>query len=399
MSKQKKRALVLGAGSGRDIASAVLMVGELRREFEFIDLAGFLTPWAVHTFEGRLERPINTLSGSERKFIPGPSERPVTGFFETLLPDILRNAAVPVQSIFLFSLHYGTDALAEELRAFVAERGYDTVVVVDVGGDILGTATDHATMLTPLVDFACLELVVGLPREVEVRLAVIVPGITGEVSGARLCSIVSGFESSGLRVYRRRFSKRSPFYRLYESVNTEIEHRTAAVSHTHRLISVCVKQRAKGDFRGRAKKVYHIEDHAWPVDVSVHVPEEFMNSVVILDARRMHELRPASPFRFESVLEGALQLREQGYCGTEVDLSFVPSKFARDAYQEPVFLLTPANSIAAELRVEMIRYGGAQVAAGYIPRAIVFRRDADLLRGVCATTPSTFGDAFVVVSR
>src|SRR3989344_7713833 len=137
------KALVIGAGSGRDIASAVLITEKLREKRTEVDLAGFLTPWALHEFDDELERPVNKLSERPtRKFIANREAVSLDSYFEQQLMPINRELGLGIGDIFLFSLHYGTERLRIELEKLVAQKGYDFIVAVDVGGDILARRKD-----------------------------------------------------------------------------------------------------------------------------------------------------------------------------------------------------------------------------------------------------------------
>ena len=112
------RALVVGAGSGRDMASCILLTETLRELNVAVDLAGFLTPWALHTFDGELERPINRLMGQKsRKFIANQEEVPLDSYFEPELVRLNADLGLGVEGFYLFSLQYGTEKLKAPLKS------------------------------------------------------------------------------------------------------------------------------------------------------------------------------------------------------------------------------------------------------------------------------------------
>src|SRR5258705_10156913 len=85
-----------------------------------------------------------------------------------------------------FSSQYGTAALFEAVLELIERRRIETVIAVDVGGDILSTDRDRPTVLTPIVDFSCMDLVRALHGRVRTMIAVIDPGICGEVTADSL---------------------------------------------------------------------------------------------------------------------------------------------------------------------------------------------------------------------
>jgi len=137
MSSKYSKALVIGAGSGRDIASSVLITEKLREQGIELDLVGFLTPWALHEFDGELEKTLNKASKPSGKFIATNREVSLDSYFEPELPEIKEEFGLGIGEIYLFSLQYGTEKLREELEGLVTQKGYDLIVAVDVGGDIL----------------------------------------------------------------------------------------------------------------------------------------------------------------------------------------------------------------------------------------------------------------------
>ena len=152
--KYYSKALVIGAGSGRDIASCVLVTETLRQTGVEVDLAGFLSPWALHMFDEVLEKPVNELTGKRsKKFIPSREDVSLDSYFEPTLYTLNREHDLGIGSFYLFSLQYGTERLGHELERLVKGNSYDAVIAVDIGGDILARKKDYPWLLTPIVDF------------------------------------------------------------------------------------------------------------------------------------------------------------------------------------------------------------------------------------------------------
>ncbi|MDY6953183.1 MAG: DUF1152 domain-containing protein, partial [Thermodesulfobacteriota bacterium] len=231
------KALVVGAGSGRDMASCVLVTEALRQGRIAVDLAGFLTPWALHTFDGELEGPINELKGQEsRKFIPSQEEVSLDTYFEPELFRLNREVGLGVGRFYLFSLQYGTKRLKDALRRLVSQNAYDCVVALDVGGDILAQKEDYPWLLTPIVDFSCLSLLGGLGARPDCYLVVAAPGVDGEIPLPNLTEIFRELQAKGLVLDCEVLERESGPYQAYRTVGNLLNARTGSRSNTFRLI-------------------------------------------------------------------------------------------------------------------------------------------------------------------
>jgi len=193
------KALVIGAGSGRDIASCVLVTERLRQIGVGVDLAGFLSPWALHMFDEVLEKPVNELTGKRsKKFIASRADVSLDSYFEPTLYTLNRELDLGIGSFYLFSLQYGTELLGQELERLVKENSYDVVIAVDIGGDILARKKDYPWLLTPIVDFSCLSIIAGLRSGIDSYLTVVGPGTDGELPCRDLQEILSELQREGL---------------------------------------------------------------------------------------------------------------------------------------------------------------------------------------------------------
>jgi len=131
---QYRKALVFGTGGGNDIVSAILPALYLQDYGIKTDIGGILSPAAVHTFNGGIERVVNRLEGDIRRYIPAKEPVPLS-FLDSMLPKF--GPALNIANFYDFSVRYGTSALADGLGTLIKENSYDLVVAVDVGGDIL----------------------------------------------------------------------------------------------------------------------------------------------------------------------------------------------------------------------------------------------------------------------
>ena len=237
MFSKYSKALVIGAGSGRDIASSVLITEKLREQGIEVDLAGFLTPWALHEFDGELEKTVNIASKPSRKFIATKEEVSLDSYFEPELPEINEELLLGIGEIYLFSLQYGTERLRDELEGLVRQGDYDLIVAVDVGGDILAHRQDLASVYTPIVDLTCLEVLADLKTTADRYLTVVSPGVDGEIPSERLKDIIGNERA----LKREQLTPESRNYQTFVQVYNEINRRTKSSSHTGDVIKRVVE--------------------------------------------------------------------------------------------------------------------------------------------------------------
>lgn len=372
--KHYSKALVIGAGSGRDIASCILVTERLRRTGVEIDLAGFLSPWALHMFDEVLEKPVNELTGKRsKKFIPSGEGISLDSYFEPTLYRLNSEFNLGVGSFYLFSLQYGTERLGHELAELVKGNSYDAVIAVDIGGDILARKKDYPWLLTPIVDFSCLSIVAGLHSGIDIYLTIVAPGTDGELPCRNLQEIMGEFEEQGLILGFEELTMDSSHYKKYERVNREINSRTGSRSNTFRLIERVLSVSSANVLDAREKRVF-VKDRKWHLSFPVHLSPSLAKGMYHLDLKGVHSMRDAR-LSYESVLEAFRELKALNAGGTELDLSFVTSSIDDRGYHDIVFLLTPPDRIEEPVRREILAYGIQLTACGDIPCSVLLAKD------------------------
>jgi hypothetical protein len=305
MFSKYSKALVIGAGSGRDIASSVLITENLREQGIGVDLAGFLTPWALHEFDRELEKSVNRASKPSRKFIATKKDVSLDSYFEPELPEINEELGLGVGDIYLFSLQYGTEKLREELEGLVRQKSYDLIVAVDVGGDILAHKQDLSSVYTPIVDLSCLEIT-DLRTTAEKYLTVVAPGVDGEIPSQRLAEII-GNE----RVLKReQLTPESRNYQTFVQVYDEINRRTQSSSHTGDVIRKVVE--GKSDLKEEYKRSN--------VSFTVQLDKELASGIYYFDLEAVKSQRRDMHVSYENISEAHRLMKEMGASGTEIDL-------------------------------------------------------------------------------
>jgi hypothetical protein len=372
--KSYSKALVIGAGSGRDIASCVLVTEKLRKLGIGVDLAGFLTPWALHMFDGELEKPVNELADNRsKKFIPSRKRVFLDTYFEPTLYKLNRELGLEVDHLYLFSLQYGTARLGSELENLIRKNAYDVLIAVDIGGDILARKKDYPWLLTPIVDFSCLTIVAGLRSTIDSLLTVIAPGVDGEIPSQNLQEILDELEGEGLVLGFEELTKSSSRYQAYQRINHEINSRTSSVSNTFRLIERVLAS-SRAHISETLEKKLSVEGRKWNISFPIDLKPFLAKGVYHFDLRRIYSMRDTG-LSYESVFEAFKKLKELGAGGTELDLSFAPSSIDGRGYHDAVFLLTPPNRIEEGIRKEILEYGIKLTALGDIPCSVILAKD------------------------
>ncbi|MDY6837442.1 MAG: DUF1152 domain-containing protein [Thermodesulfobacteriota bacterium] len=373
-----ERALVVGAGSGRDMASCVLVSETLRQGGTAVDLAGFLTPWALHRFDGELERPINELRGQKsRKFILSEEEVSLDSYFEPELVDLNRDLALGVGRFYLFSLQYGTAKLKGEIEKLIKENAYDVLIALDVGGDILARRGEYPWLLTPMVDFSCLSLLGGMGPPIDCYLAVAAPGVDGEIPSSNLMDIFNELEGKGLVLDCQVLEKESRSYQTYRAVGNDLNARTASRSNTFRLIEKVLSSKSTHLSETLEKRV-SLRDRKWKLSFPLDLRLSLARKIYYFDLRTVYAAKDTN-LAYHSILHAFVMLKQLGAGGTEVDLSFVPCAIGAGGYGEAVFLLTPPERLQGATRKEILAHGLELIEQRHLPCAIMLTKDRSAL--------------------
>ncbi|PXF59009.1 MAG: hypothetical protein C4B58_04855 [Deltaproteobacteria bacterium] len=296
-------------------------------------------------------------------------------------------------------MQYGTYTLAERLRRLIKTRAYDTIIAVDVGGDILADKNDFETLLTPMVDLACLDIIGEMPDWISAYLAVVVPGVCGEVPRERIDDIIAESRKNHSLIDVIDFNEYSPYYKKYEMLNREINHRTGSYSHTEWMIKGIVQQKPAANIKAVYEKSYQIGKREWRIRFPVEIGKDYFNRIYFFDLKHFKSHRSHIKMKYHTVIDGFMKSRLMGTCGTEVDMSSVPLQFEKEEMKMPVFLLTPCCHTDAVQRRDIINYGLRKVTEGSIDRVLIYAKDRSLITGNVRAYSSELGEDFVLLSR
>ena len=368
------KVLVIGAGSGRDIASSVLVTEKLLKLRIEVDLAGFLTPWALHTFDGELEKPVNDLEGMRsRKFIASREGVYLDSYFEPELAKLIREYGLELGKLYLFSLQYGTTKLGDQIEKLIKKNSYDALIVVDVGGDILARKKDYPWLLTPIVDFSCLSILAGLRSSIDSYLTVVAPGVDGEIPCRNLQEIFDELKNKEMVLSREELIKSSSHYQTFQRISNEINSRTRSYSNTFRLIErvVCSTREKISD---SLEKKATVKGRSWKLSFPVELRRSLAKGMYHFDLKSIHTIREVG-LSYNNIFEAFMKLKQLGAGGTEVDLSFVPGCVERGEYKDIMFLLTPPERLESRVRKGIFEYGIKLTEKGDIECSVILSKD------------------------
>ena len=189
------RALVVGTGGGNDIVSATLISDYLSKQGIICDVAGILSPGAIHEFGSEYEKPVNLIEGEIKRYINSKEKREIS-FIDSDLPELAKSLEYPVNRFYEFSTKYGTKELLDSVNNLIEENNYDLFLGVDVGGDILSEFNKDKNILSPLMDFTTLHLLGKV--NVDSYLVQFGLGTDGELRKERIGEILSELNQKNL---------------------------------------------------------------------------------------------------------------------------------------------------------------------------------------------------------
>lgn len=351
-----KRALVIGTGGGNDIVSTLIPVQHLQKKGIKTDIAGILSPAAIHIFNGKIEDVINRIDGHVERVIPASQEISIS-FVDGLLPEFVKCEGLEIPNFYDFSTRYGTSKLVEEVNKLIAQNSYDLVVAVDVGGDILARGNQDSTLLSPMMDFASLHLLSQL--ETDVLLVEFGLGTDGELRPRGMEEILNELRDDKLMLYESTISaddlEVARFRNIFDKVRTIRAGHTAVM--TLQTLDAELEKDIIVEYRFRSQ----IGKRKWHTPFEVILSHQHAGRTYLIDGRGLARKRSQTAFSYQNSLEQYVKLK--CICPewkTEMDLFYLWSK---DNWTNPkkqgesLFLLTPSTSIPSIQRKEIIQYG------------------------------------------
>lgn len=348
-----KKALVIGTGSGGDILTSLLVVGRLKNSDIKIDLAGFLTPWSLHYFNGKLEKPINKLNDKKSSKIIPTKENEKLPFFEPNLYKINKNGSLGFQEMYLFSLQYGTKKLKQNIQKLVDKNKYDLIIAVDVGGDVLARKADLNKVFTPIVDFSCINILNSIKTSAKKYLVVVSPGIDGELDGTSLKRIIKEYQNKKQIIDIDTLKDRGTSNTLFLNAVKEIGKHMVFSSHTTEII----KNILKGAIIKKEEyiKSLKVGNKKWSIKYSVELDHDLINKIFYFELNEVYRTMPIKA-DYATIFQAYKLFKENGVGGTEVDLTYIPSEIKNGKYLKCIFISNIFYRVSDKQKNDIMKY-------------------------------------------
>lgn len=186
------RTLLVAAGGGGDAVGAMLirrLLGQDPSEpalvttcaWERLRIDPVPGPRSRGDFVG-----LRSVAGVRAEFTPSSDTLPAG---RSVLP---RLAGDINARLFLHDFADGVVGLAEQLRSLAQAVDAQTLTVVDVGGDVVARG-DEPRLLSPLAD--SLTLAASIQTGLPVQLAILGPGVDGELTADEVTQTLAGFRA------------------------------------------------------------------------------------------------------------------------------------------------------------------------------------------------------------
>ncbi len=350
------KALVIGTGGGNDIVSTLIPAQHLQKQGIKTDIAGILSPAATHRYNNNLEQVVNVVGENVTRTIPSPNECEIS-FVDALLPNILQKSNLEIDTIYNFSTRFGTSRLVEKVSELISRKGYDLVVAVDVGGDILARGTDDKHLLSPLMDFTSLYLIGQISTDV--LLLEFGLGTDGELRPLGMKQILNDLRHDDLMLYESSISAKDNEVVLFREVFNEVKKTRAGNTAVMTLETLDAK--FTEDITTQYTIRSQINKQKWHTPFEVVLPHRYTGKTYLIDGKKLAQKRTQTAFAHENILHQYVKLKN--ICPnwkTEIDLFYLWSEdnwTSSNSSGQSLFLLTPSTNIPLNQREDIIKYG------------------------------------------
>jgi hypothetical protein len=357
LGKRYRKALVVGAGGGGDIVSDALAAMYLQRQGIETDVAGLLSPAAMHVFPHGYEDIVNELSEDVIRFIP--SKKPVNiSFVDAALPGAARELGIPVDNFYDLSVRYGPSSLVLGLECLIEKNGYDLVVAVDMGGDILARGREDSTLLSPMLDFSSLYALGQL--SVDTLLVEFGLGTDGELRPDGMHDILQELNDNNLLLYEGHIFNDDHEVRKFRELVKSLAHIREGHA-TKKTLETLDTDTPDEDIVSNYKPRYRIGNLKRRDEFPITLPHQFFGKTYVIKAKEFAKSRPKTAFDYSNPLEQYVKLKTMApEWKTELDLHHLWSDetwrtTSMSGYC--MLLLVPPTSLEKSMRKEIIREG------------------------------------------
>jgi len=376
-----RKPLVIGTGGGNDIVSACLVVANLRDKGIIADVAGVCSPGAVHTYEFSEEMPINVVTSGTRRYIHSKNVKEIS-FLDSKIPELLGNEGISSR-VYHLSFRHGTRRLIEDLGCLVKERGYDGIIAVDVGGDILARGKKDPTILSPLMDFSTLYVLSKLSTPstlVEFGLQT-----DGELRPQGCAEILDELRSGGIMLDEQEIKLADKPVQVFKRINDRVKH----VRSGHAVVMALKTLESSEDLHEDYRFGVRVLDQHVTYNFPITLESKYFGKVFIIDLKKLAETRKLA-FPYKNTLELFLKTKQIVDTKTEMDLLY-----NRDS-GVCLWLAMTCPQIQNEQRIGLLNYGLDNLSQ-HADVALLWKADAENRKIRLAQHSSQVGD-FVFTS-
>lgn len=393
-----EKILIVTTGGGNDILSGTLIANSLPIE-RTIDIAGVLSPGAMHMYDGTPENAINNVRGEIRRFIAGktPIEIP---FIDKEVVKLSREYGLPIRDFYNFSLRFGSGELQTKIHQLIEREKYGLVIGVDVGGDILArNGTRDPTVLSPAMDHAILRMLGNL--KVPSILVEFGLGTDGELRPEGIEEILAEMEKENVLCQKDTIDKNAHYVETYRKMFEKISQTRSGNTVPNTLKTLEANTDIIARFDGRVT-INDKEKMLFPFDV--RLPKEHFGKMYTFEPKKLATLRQETAWEFDNLLEQHIRIKNRHpQWRTEMDFTYLWSgnnwKTATIGDGKCLYLLTPSNRITGEQRQQLVQKCFEQYASGNADVVVMYKNDLDYVKtdGHFISYP-TFAGQFVVLS-
>jgi len=319
----KEKILLVGVGSGRDIASSILPLPYMIKNFKDAeyDVLGVLTPWAIHKFDNKFEGIVTNINNikSFRKIFNAKYDISDV-FFEHIIIPVFKNLGINITNLYLLSLHYLYTEILKKLKTLILNGKYNKILLVDVGGDILCPLKEKYELSTPIVDFVIRNLFIellnnGYIDDIEIKVVTFGIGAVGDINFSPECipkisEIIS-------------INEKDDGFKLYKLINFKIEQLTNARSYSFKIFVKFIEEKQKSQHI-TFKKLYRIGEKVYTINYEYFVDANIINKIFITDLKAISNLYIKDLSNLEFLYSYFTYVLNNGVAGTEIDLSTIP---------------------------------------------------------------------------
>lgn len=280
-------------------------------------------------------------------------------FIDGYYRDLLEKKSINIPNVYDLSLRFGTEKLLIELEKLIEVEGYDLVLGVDVGGDILARERGDKEILSPLMDFSALYLLGRL--SVDAYLVEFGLGTDGELGPGGMEDIFEELKSNDCLLGESELSIDDEEVEIFMDVYSHIAEKRQGQT-ARMLIKILKEEKKDWDCSYRYDYRLNIGEGvmSWRYPYLVCIPKEFCRKIWLIDVKKLAAMRKSTAFSYLDPIEQFLKLkRANPYWKTEYDLLYYWSDYDRVEGQGSglsMLLLTSSTHIYGSKRLDILSY-------------------------------------------